>query len=106
MYCVTPPDLICDVPLTRNFNVAAADGNTALNSLRNYKVVCICITARHIPFSQPRQGSVCYQCPVMLQSAGQPSNPDTVITDFKKYYWKNFHHQSLPVVQLQAFSDR
>jgi len=33
------------------------------------------------PFYSPRQSNVCYQCPVMLQSAGQPSNPDSIITD-------------------------
>jgi hypothetical protein len=42
----------------------------------------------------------------MLQTAGQPSNPDSAITDFKKIYWKNFHHEFLPVVQLQAFPGR
>jgi len=104
MFCFTPSDLICDVPLTRNFNIAAADGNTALNSLHNYGVVHICF--RFVPlfvtkhFHSPRQGNVSYQCPAMLQSAGQFSNPDSVITHLKKYYWKNFHHEFLPVVQL------
>jgi len=109
MFSVTPSDLICDVPLTRNFNIAAPDGNTAY-SLHNYKAVHICF--RFVPlfvtkhFHNPGQCTVCHRCSVMLHTAGQPSQLDSVITDFKKYYWKNCHHEFLPVEQLLTFPDK
>jgi len=56
-----------------------------LNSLHDYKVILTYFRFVSVfvkkPFYSHRQSKVCYQCPVMLRSAGQLSNPDSVITD-------------------------
>jgi hypothetical protein len=43
---------------------------------------------------------------VVLRNAGQPSNPDSIITDFKKVLLEEFYREFLPVMQLQPFPDK
>jgi hypothetical protein len=98
MFCVTPSDLICDVPLTRHFNIAAADGNAALHSLHNYKVVHICcrlvslfVTKHFTPPHKavsPTSVPWCFRVLVSLQTRTGSS-----LTS-KKYYRKNIRHNS------------
>jgi len=44
----------------------------------SFRLVSVFVKKR---FYTPRQSNVRYQCPMMLQSAGQLSNPDSVNTD-------------------------
>jgi len=80
-----------------------------LKSLHDYKMFHISFRLLSIfvkKFLQPLKSNIFYRCSEMFQSAGQPSHPESVITDFKKYYWKNFYHEFLPVVQLEPLPDK
>jgi hypothetical protein len=79
-----------------------------LNSLHGYKAIhiyfpLVSIHIKKLSYS-PRHSNVCYQCPVLLRSAGQPSVPDSVITDIQKVSLEELSSRILALVQFRAFS--
>jgi hypothetical protein len=102
----TLSDLICDVPLTRNFNLDAEDGNSASKVITwwqsdtHFFSACISIRQKTFLHPQTKQCLLPMSCDASkCWSAFTLTRTASTLTS-NKY---NFHHEFLPVVQLQLF---